>query len=178
MLLVMLVAADRAVGGAFIVVTSLDDKTSTSGGCSLKEAISSSNFQNNIAIDSIDVSTSMPHIVTTQCVPGTGDDTILVPSGAVIQLNNIAAETEDPFGFSATPMITSNITIEANGALFEWAGIGAARLFTVASTGNLTIRNAHIKGFIAHGGIGDSGGGGGAGLGGAIFVKGSGSLTV
>ena len=53
-----------------------------------------------------------------------------------------------------------------------------ARAFAVASTGDLTIRDAYIKGFVAKGGNGANGGGGGMGAGGAIYVKGSGSLTI
>ena len=43
--------------------------------------------------------------------------------------------------------------------------------------GNLTIRNAYIKGFTAKGGNGAVGGGGGLGAGGAIYVAG-GLLTI
>ena len=51
------------------------------------------------------------------------------------------------------------------------------RLFTVSPYGSLTIDNAYIKGFRAHGGAGNAGGAGGMGAGGAIFVMG-GQLTL
>jgi hypothetical protein len=84
------------------------------------------------------------------------------------------ADTLNPAGPTATPVITTNITIEANGAELLWVGSQPARAFTVESTGHLTIRNAYIKGFHVKGGNGTRGGGGGLGAGGAIFVKGGG----
>jgi hypothetical protein len=75
-------------------------------------------------------------------------------------------------------MITSNITIDANGSTLQWSGQSRSRLFAVGSTGHLTIRNAYITGFTTKGGNGADGGGGGMGAGGAIYVVSGGSLTV
>jgi hypothetical protein len=93
----------------------------------------------------------------------------------------MTAIIDDPFNYmgpTATPMVISNITIEASGARLEHAPNGVLfRAFAVADTGSLTIRNVHVKGFAVKGGDGDSGGGGGMGAGGAIYVHG-GSLTI
>jgi hypothetical protein len=64
----MLGTAPREGAGATIFVTSLAQKTSSTGGCSLQEAIYSSTLQTNEAIDS----TPPDHFIPTQCVPGTG----------------------------------------------------------------------------------------------------------
>ena len=161
-----------AAEGANIFVTSLADKVSDHGGCSLKEAIYSANTDSNL-IPLTGVSFFM-----TGCVSGSGDDTIILPVDQVILLSRVVDDQNNPFGPTATPMITSRITIEMNGTRLQWIGSGAARAFAVSSTGDLTIRNAYIKDFVARGGNGAYGGGGGLGAGGAIYVKGSGSLTV
>jgi len=72
----------------------------------------------------------------------------------------------------------TSIIIEANGSTFQYAGTDLFRLFSVGSTGHLTLMEAYIKGFIAKGGDGSPfGGGGGLGAGGAIFVH-AGSLDI
>jgi hypothetical protein len=64
------------------------------------------------------------------------------------------------------------LTIEANGSRFEHVRNGVNfRAFGVVPGGNLTIRNAYIKGFTVKGGDGADGGGGGMGAGGAIYIK-------
>jgi hypothetical protein len=177
--LAILGAADRSVAATIFVSTF----QSGTGGCSLVEAIYSANFRNNLAIDS----TNPDHFVTTGCVPGDGNDTIVLPPFADFQLGTIVDDAHNPFGPTATPIIFSNITIEANGSRLERVGKLNMRLFAVGTasvdlnpggtpnivsgTGNLTIRNAHIKGFIVKGGNGAAGGGGGMGAGGAIYVK-------
>lgn len=153
---------------AVIFVTNLGEKFSSTGGCSLQEAVYSANGDTNLAAG-----------VTLQCVAGSGDDVIVLPTGALIQLSEpFGAEVNNPFGVAATPMITSTITIEGHGSVLQWVGTKHARLFTVASTGNLTIKNVHIKGFHVKGGNGARGGGGGMGAGGAVYVKGGGALSV
>src|SRR5260370_1899177 len=134
---------------AVMVVTTLDDKISTTGGCSLQEAIYSDNFDNNSAIASYDPQTNAPNIITTQCAPGSGDDRIILPFGAVFQMNKIVDDADNPFGPTATPIVTSNITIEANGSLLQWVGTKNAPAFSVGSTGNLTTQKAYIKGCVA-----------------------------
>ena len=163
--------------GATIWVTSLEDKISSRDGCSLQEAIYSANFDENKAPDSFNADGS-DHFIATQCVPGHGDDVIVLPAGAVLQMDHATLDGHNPFGPTATPMVTSNIRIEANGARFQHAGNKNFRAFAVSSTGRLTMSGAYIGGFTARGGDGALGGGGGLGAGGAIFLKGSGTLIV
>jgi len=170
--------------GGIIFVTTLKQKISGTGGCSLQEAIYSANFGNNTAIAGYDPQTHAPNIITTQCAPGSGDNRIILPSGGVFLMSKIMDDADNPFGPTATPIITSNITIEANGSLLQWVGTKNARAFSVGSTGQLTLENAYIKSFIArsgdggNGGIGNfGGGGGGMGAGGAIYVH-AGSLVL
>ncbi|HWW14797.1 MAG TPA: choice-of-anchor Q domain-containing protein [Candidatus Dormibacteraeota bacterium] len=174
-LLVTLGAADRATGNIIFVTTS-EQKITTSGGCSLQEAIYSANFHNNVAINFVNPAGSV-HFITTQCVPGTGDDTIVLPSGGVFLMNAIVDDAQNPFGPTATPLITSNITIEAFGATLQHTGSSKLRAFAVGSTGHLTLHSAYIKGFNTKGGDGAFGGGGGMGAGGAIYVH-AGGLVV
>ena len=98
-------------------------------------------------------------------------DVIDLPAGAVIQLSTITDEADNFMGPTAMPMITSAITLEANGSRLEWVGTESARAFAVSPSGHLTIRNAHLKGFRSQGGQGGAeGGGGGMGAGGAIYL--------
>src|SRR5687768_1231341 len=110
MLAIVCVAVSDAVG-AVIPVTTVQQKISAAGGCSLQEAIYSANFDNNVAIATYDGST--PVEVVTQCVPGNGDDIIVLPAGALLQLSKIVDDHINPTGPTATPIITSNITILA-----------------------------------------------------------------
>lgn len=181
--------------GATIVVTTLAQKVSSTGGCSLQEAIYSSNLRysfdgvHGVAIDYTDPD----HFITTECTVGTGSDAIILPSGfplPTFQLTgDIFWDAYNYLGPTATPLIFSNITIVGNGATLQSAG-GTFRLFavgkasimtpgggTVSGTGSLTLQDLHIKGFQVHGGNGADGGGGGLGAGGAIYVQG-GSLVV
>src|SRR6266404_5226019 len=184
----------RATTGATIHVTTLDQKISGSGGCSLEEAIYSSNFHANIAIDATDPD----HFINTQCEAGTGNDTIVLPSGGVFNLNAfLDGDAYNPYGPTATPIIFSHITIEGRGATLQWTGSANVRLFavgpasistpngTVSGTGDLILRNVYIKNFHVKGGNGgpegkdgnDGGGGGGMGAGGAIYLQ-NGALSV
>ena len=162
----------------FIFVTSLEDKVSGIGGCSLQEAIYSATYKESVTITGYKAD-GTPIDGITGCVRGstTEEDVIVLPSGAtpaVFLMDKIVGDTLNPVGPTATPVITTNITIEANGAELQWVGSQPARAFAVLSTGHLTIRNAYIKGFHVKGGNGARGGGGGLGAGGAIFVKGGG----
>src|SRR5260370_647866 len=177
------------MAGATIMVTTTLQKVGGlgTGGCSLQEAIYSANFHNNIAIDSTE---AVDHFVTTDCVAGTGNDTIVLPAEAVFQMDHsLDDEKHNYLGPTATPLVFSTITIEANGSRLERRvanpnfrafSVGTASVDTnpggtpnvVSGTGNLTIRNAHIKGFAAKGGNGVCRGGGGMGAGGAIYLAG------
>jgi hypothetical protein len=169
-ILVLHVLSVRPAAGAVIPVTTLTQKISASGGCSLQEAIYSANSDSNSAISGY--SGTMPKIVVTQCVPGSGDDIIVLPTAAVMQMSTAVDDPANPTGPTATPLITSTITILAYGSTLERVGSGNFRLFAVGLGGHLTIRRAYIRGFRAQGGDGNTGGGGGLGAGGAIYVTG------
>jgi CSLREA domain-containing protein len=180
-----------------IYVTTTDDKTSSSGGCSLKEAIFASIFQQNIAYLSGYQSheylgTGIP--VATQCTPGSGNDVIVLPPNSLFLMFGPASGV-NYLGPTATPIVTSTITIEAFGSTIQYdplAHVGndeplppcdsfdnvlltnnacnpLFRAFAVGPGGNLTIRNANIVGFNVLGGLGGDqtvgAGGGGGGMG-------------
>ena len=165
--IVALLGGARTAAGAIIPVTTLQQKVDSTGGCSLQEAIYAANFDSNVAVK---YNGSIPTLVTTQCVPGSGDDSILLPAGALFQLTRAIDDADNFLGPTATPMITSNITLWAYGATLQRMGTQKFRLFSVGPTGNLTIKRAYIRGFYAQGGNGGNGGGGGLGAGGAVFV--------
>jgi hypothetical protein len=143
-----------------ITVTTTAQKISDGGGCSLQEAIYSSQYHNNIAPDPANPGS----FINTQCAAGSGDDTIVLPGGSVFQMSFIIDDADNPTGPAANPMIQSNVTIEANGSRLEHVANGINfRAFAVNSGASLTIRNAHIKGFTVKGGDGSGGGGGGLG---------------
>ena len=168
MLVSMLGVLDQSrAEAAVIYVTTLVDKISTSGGCSLKEAIYSANFDAAVAIDGV-AADGTDHFITTSCVAGSGDDTIVLPARATFVLKRTTDDAHNPAGPTATPIVFSPITIEANGSTLLWSSSAHARAFTVGAAtvdvspignvvsdlGRLTIRNAHIKGFSATGGNG------------------------
>ena len=166
----------RDAAAAVIFVTKLPQDTGGFG-CSLQEAIYSANFDENLAISGYGSDDDAPLYYDTVCVAGSGDDVIVLPTGALLELSRDVEDATNPFGRTATPMITSNITIEAHGATLQHTGDLDFRLFAIGSTGHLTLRNAYVRGFVARGGDGVEGGGGGLGAGGAIFVH-AGSLLV
>ena len=90
-----------------------------------------------------------------------------------------------PRVLTATPIIRSTIILEGYGAILQFARLSAqhfylcaGRLFAIGGDGHLTLRNATIKGFLARGGDGQSGGGGGMGAGGVAYIQAGGSFTV
>jgi len=177
-LLVISLATVREAAGAIIPVTSLQQKISGTGGCSLQEAISASNTHSNQAIAGYDPTTHAPQVVTTQCPPGDGNDIIVLPIRGNFQLTKSVDDAANAMGPTATPMINNtNITILANGATLQRASNKSFRLFAVGTSAHLTIQNAYITNFLARGGNGTEGGGGGMGAGGAIYVQ-SGGLTI
>ncbi|HKO99492.1 MAG TPA: choice-of-anchor Q domain-containing protein [Pyrinomonadaceae bacterium] len=168
---------------ATIVVNTTNQEVNNDADCSLQEAIFAANFDTNKAIDPANLNGPL---ITTGCTAGSGDDTIVLQTGAVYLVSGIAQDQFNVPGLDANPRIFTTITIEGNGARLERIGSLNIRAFTVNSgqqeidpgpptvisgTGNLTIRNLHIKGFKAKGGNGADGGGGGLGAGGAIYVN-------
>jgi CSLREA domain-containing protein len=202
-LLLALIAAQFGLGlhqvsAATIVVTTTDPGVHGDNTCSLQEAIFSANYDDNIAIDPADPS----NFIVTGCNKGSGDDIIVLPQGAVFQLNGPAVDQFNSLGPTATPLIFSNITIEANGSQlvgkangspvvgtpnqnFRAFAVGTATVDlseidpgrVVSGTGELTINNVYLKNFQSRGGDGASGGGGGLGAGGAIYLR-DGELTL
>jgi hypothetical protein len=181
-----------SVAMANIIHVTATTQGNSNGGCSLQEAIYAANFDQNLAIDTV-----LPnHFYSTGCEAGSGDDTIILPPGSVFQLQSIVDDAENPEGPTATPLIFSTITIEANGSTLirvnsllrnpppfrafsvDQASVNLPDGTTVAGVGNLTLRNAYIKNFLARGGDGAEGGGGGMGGGGAIFTGIGTTLTV
>ena len=172
--LAIVLACARPVAGAVIPVTTVQQKISSTGGCSLQEAIYSANYDAAVAIKYVGTN---PVPIPTQCVAGSGDDSIVLPAGALFRLSSSVDDADNPTGPTATPIIFSNITLFAYGAILERTGSKNFRLFAVHPIGHLTIKKAHIRGFRAQGGHGGRGGGGGMGAGGAIYVM-NGSLVV
>lgn len=145
---------------------------------------------------------SRSHAVTipvTDCLPAsliTAINTANTAGGAnVIQLKSgctytLVAPDNYWYGPTGLPPITSDLTIEpeqgGTGITIERSSAGGTpkfRLFYVngaptttggalAGAGHLTLRNVTLRGGLARGGNGASGGGGGLGAGGAIFAQG------
>jgi len=127
-------------------------------GCTLVDAITAANDD----------------AATGGCSAGNGADTIVLESGATYTLS---AVNNPQYGPNGLPSITSEITIQGNGATITRGG-GAPdfRFFHVVVTGtltleNLTLSNGRVEG--GEGGYGGGGGGGGAGMGGAIYNQGA-----
>jgi hypothetical protein len=114
-----------------------------------------------------------------------GADTIVLSK----QTYTLTAQDNYWYGPNGLPAITSDITIEGNGATIERSSAANTpkfRLFYVAgnsvvsptlSPGTLTLKNLTLQGGLAKGGDGGSGGGGGLGAGGALFNHGTVTLN-
>ena len=108
---------------AIIYVTTLEDGVGT-GSCSLKEAVYSSILRTNQAISNYNngfqENPFAPVYVTTQCVPGDGNDIIALPPGLVLQIGTPVNDQFNITGPTATPLITSTIVVEGYGATIQW----------------------------------------------------------
>jgi hypothetical protein len=104
----------------------------TNGQCSLQEAIYASEFKASTAIASLNPYT--PY--TTGCTAGSGNDTIVLLSGAIFTFDHFwAGDARNVYGPTATPVVVSKITIEGNGATLQWVDRFMpvnSRLFVVA----------------------------------------------
>jgi len=194
LLMATLISNHRVRTQGTIQVNTLTAGIADDGLCSLQEAIYAANVD----------------AAYNGCVAGSGDDVIELEAGATYRMSSPVDDAFNPLGPTATPIVLTNITIEAHGAQLvrsnpngTTTGLPNFRAFAVshlaapssacslvpidlqlaacgvdqsnslgigASVGQLTIRNAHIKGFAAKGGNGGPGGGGGLGAGGAIYV--------
>ncbi|MCA8935443.1 MAG: hypothetical protein KDB68_04490 [Planctomycetes bacterium] len=101
-----------------------------------------------------------------------GADTIVLTNSTY----SLSTALDFTYGPTALPAITSDISIEGNGAMIT-RGTGSFRFFYVAPSGTLSLTNLTINNGLAQGGDGGNGGGGGAGMGGAIFNEGELTLT-
>jgi hypothetical protein len=195
------VASAGSASAARIYVTTPTAGIGT-GACSLQEAIYSSVLHDTldgthgIAIDATDQGTPPDHFVTTGCVIGDGNDTIVLPTFGVLSMSAfLDGDAYNVFGPTATPVIFSTITVEGNGATLRWDGppgsrnnvrlfaVGTASITTpngaASGTGSLTLRNVYVAGFHVKGGNGGlGGGGGGLGAGGAIYLGPQTSATI
>lgn len=197
-------SAQLAVAQTTIHVTTTQQGVTDPAHCSLQEAIYAAEFESNTALNLTDPD----RFYTTGCVlqGNSGPFTIVLQKAVYEFTTSWDRDAHNPFGFTATPIIFTNITIQGNGATLEWTGSGNSRLFAVGSasifdtldnkpvsgTGALTLEAVYIKGFRIKGGDGgsagnggfpdNSAGGGGLGAGGAIYVgtvdSGVPSLTV
>src|SRR6266536_1669258 len=113
-------SATPASFGARIYVTTTAQKIGGigTGGCSLQEAIYSSVLHDSldggahgVAIDATDPD----HFIATECVKGTGNDTIVLPTKGSLKMDHVLdGDVHNPYGPTATPIILSTITIEGN----------------------------------------------------------------
>lgn len=165
-----------------IQVTTTQQGVTDPSHCSLQEAIYAAEFGSNTAVNLTDPD----RFYSTGCVlQGGSPPFTIVLQNTVYSFNTSwGRDAHNPFGFTATPIIFTNITILGNGAMLQWTGTGNSRLFAVGSasifdtldnkpvsgTGVLTLEAVYIKGFRIKGGDGACGGGGGLGAGGAIYV--------
>src|SRR5688500_2631603 len=144
------VSAQQAFS-AVIFVTTLEQKVGgEEPGCSLQEAIYSANRDESKAIA---YTSSSVELIDTACLPGSGADTIVLPTRGQFELRRVVDDALNPFGPTATPIVTSSITIEAHGATLQYTPFGGTfpprfRAFAVDLGGHLTLRNAYVRGFI------------------------------
>jgi hypothetical protein len=171
-LVALVVSVAPAAAAGVITVTTTVQGVNTDGECSLQEAIYAANRDASTAPDPADPGDPSAFI-TTACTAGSGDDTILLPASSTFTMTGPVADYSNYTGPTATPMVTSTITIEAAGSRVQHGGGPVPyRAFAVGATGDLTLHEIHVKGFEVQGGDGAVGGGGGMGAGGAIYVQG------
>jgi len=181
--LLALGSAQRTEAQTTIQVTTTQQGVTDASHCSLQEAIYAAEFASPTALNLTDPD----RFYTSGCLlqGGSAPFTIALQKGAVYSFNTSwDHDAHNPFGFTATPIIFTNITIQGNGATLQWTGSGNSRLFAIGSasifdtldnkpvsgTGVLNLIGVYVKGFRIKGGDGTCGGGGGLGAGGAIYV--------
>src|SRR5215467_2621794 len=174
--------APRIEAQTTIQVTTTQQGVTDSSHCSLQEAIYAAEFASNTALNLTDPD----RFYKTGCVLQGGSPPFTIALQNTVYSFNVSwdRDAHNPFGFTATPLIFTRMTIQGNGATLQWTGAGNSRLFaigsativdtldnkTVSGTGILDLEGVYIKGFRIKGGDGFCGGGGGLGAGGAIYV--------
>ena len=114
-----------------IVVTSTSGAASLEDECTLRAAITAANTDAAVG----------------GCPAGSGADTIVLAEGATYASSEADNGTGDDM--SALPRITSEISLEGNGATVERSGAEDTppfRLFYVAEAGTLTLENVTVRG--------------------------------
>jgi CSLREA domain-containing protein len=158
--------SSRVHAAGLITITSNADTTGSDGVCTLREAITNANNDAGTYGD---------------CAAGSGADTLTFATalaGSVISLATIGDTTLGPTALG----VTSNITIlgDSNEGITIERSSSAAdmRLFYVGAGASLTLKDLTLQGGIARGYDGGAAlyggtGGGAAGVGGAIFNRGT-----
>jgi hypothetical protein len=131
----LLGAVPLAAGAAQITVNDAGPVVLASDGrCTLREAVIAAN--NDTASG----------VVAGECAAGNGADVIVL--SASTQLYTLIAVDNTNLGANGLPVVTTSITIEGNGATLQRSGAAGTpdfRLFEVAPTGVLTLRNLHLR---------------------------------
>jgi hypothetical protein len=138
---------------ATITVTTNNPNIIADGQCSLIEAINNAN--NDVA--------TFP-----DCAAGSGPDTIVLPANANLTLSSVYTRTYGQVGTPVgLPTITSQITIEGNGATIARQGNAPAfRIMHALNSGNLTLQRVTLSGGASFGGLSSS-------IGGTVSIKNS-----
>jgi hypothetical protein len=110
---------------ATITVDTGDARVLPDGKCSLIEAVFNANADAAVSAD---------------CPAGNGSDLIVLPANATLRLR---AVYDDAYGPTGLPLITTQITIEGNGARIHGRG-GRFRLIAVATSGELTLQDVTL----------------------------------
>ncbi len=112
------------------------------GGCSLVNAINSANQEASVG----------------GCTAGSGADTIVLPANSTRTLTTVNNTSYGPNGL---PVISSAITIDGNGSTITRGNSAPnLRIFTVSSTGNLTLAETTVSQGVGAGAFPDNVGGG------------------
>jgi len=176
--LLLALSSTPSLHAAEISITPAAAGVNAGDGCSLVEAIENANAD------------AQTHA---ECPAGNGADTITL-AGSSYAYTTAYGNYSGSYD-AALPNITSDITIQGNGATIQGPGDGSMRVLTVTSSGNLTLNDATISGggdagdvnaFLVGGGIANYGtltvnrsiiSGNGAAYGGGIYNR-DGIVTV
>ncbi len=120
-LLALTVSVTAAHGAGTITVTTTVPGVNDDAECSLQEAVYAANLDASKAPDPANLGDPDAYIAT-GCAAGSGDDTIVLPAGGVFTMSGPAADVLNYVGPTATPMVSSTITIEALGARIQHGG--------------------------------------------------------
>lgn len=139
-------AANIAVDAGVVVIA-------VDGDCSLREAIVNANDDAATHAD---------------CAAGSGPDTIVLPAASTFTVPDVDNTTD---GENGLPSITTEITIDGNGAIIERAAADpdTFRLLHVTSTGDLALDASTVRNGVADE-VGDAVGGGIFNYGGVLEI--------